>query len=362
MPLKACLVLGAVLGLSVSTLSPPAAKAEISSPSPAIVGSQTLPTSMDPLPDSSLTINPTPLTLAQARQRALVSNPRLAALSREVAAREAESTQAGLLPNPELAMELENFAGSGDFSGIDAAEATVALSQRLELGGKRGRRRAVANRDRAIAETDLEAARVAVLAETNTRFITALAARERLTLAAEQVKVAEQMLTIVRDRISAGKTAPLDELRFRSLVAEARLKEEESRRQLALSHAELAATWGDDSPDFPAVIGQFDQLKPLPPWPEVAAAAGQSPSAARQAAVTAGALDTVALEKSRGIPDLTVSLGLRNIRETEDTALVAGLSLPLPLFDRNQGAARAARERLAQARVEEERVRSAAMR
>lgn len=50
----------------------------------------------------------------------------------------------------------------------------------------------------------------------------------------------------------------------------------------------------------------------------------------------------MALEKSFRIPDLTVAAGPRRFSETGDTAWVAGFSLPLPVFDTNKGARRAA--------------------
>ena len=50
----------------------------------------------------------------------------------------------------------------------------------------------------------------------------------------------------------------------------------------------------------------------------------------------------IELEKSFRIPDLTVSVGPRRFEETGQSAWVAGISLPIPIFDRNQGARRAA--------------------
>jgi len=48
----------------------------------------------------------------------------------------------------------------------------------------------------------------------------------------------------------------------------------------------------------------------------------------------------VVLENAKKIPDLTVSGGVRRLNENDDTAFVMGFSVPLPLFDRNQGALR----------------------
>ena len=58
------------------------------------------------------------------------------------------------------------------------------------------------------------------------------------------------------------------------------------------------------------------------------------------------------LEEARRIPDLTLSGGFRRFSETNDNAFVLGVSIPLPLFDRNQGGALEARYRLAKAEEE----------
>src|SRR5262245_33257394 len=84
------------------------------------------------------------LTLARAIEAALLNNPDLHASAYELSAAQARIVQAGLRPNPELGVELENFAGSGALQGVDALETTLSLSQVVELGGKRTLRRSVA--------------------------------------------------------------------------------------------------------------------------------------------------------------------------------------------------------------------------
>ena len=69
------------------------------------------------------------LTLSDALQLALQRNPQLQAFSLEIRAREAATLQAALLPNPELDVEVENFAGSGPLSAFKATETTVSIGQ-----------------------------------------------------------------------------------------------------------------------------------------------------------------------------------------------------------------------------------------
>ena len=121
---------------------------------PAFKAPQTPPTIPSPGPQPE---EPTGvLTLRQALALALLRNPELASAAWEVRAGEARTLQAGLLPNPEVGVEVENFAGSGEFRGVDAAETTVALSQVIELGGKRLRRARVAALERDLAAWEYE--------------------------------------------------------------------------------------------------------------------------------------------------------------------------------------------------------------
>ena len=78
-----------------------------------------------------------PVTLPDALRQGLESSPRVSQAKAKADAAEARARQAGVSPNPELSLEVENFAGSGAFQGLRSTETTLALSQRIELGGPR---------------------------------------------------------------------------------------------------------------------------------------------------------------------------------------------------------------------------------
>jgi len=71
----------------------------------------------------------TALTFREAIARALKYGPGLQAASWEVEAKLGEAAQAAVRPNPELSMEVENFAGTGDLGGFNSAEGTLGLTQ-----------------------------------------------------------------------------------------------------------------------------------------------------------------------------------------------------------------------------------------
>jgi cobalt-zinc-cadmium efflux system outer membrane protein len=295
----------------------------------------------------------TPLSLPEALARTLQHNPELAAWSEELRARDAEVLQAGLRPNPVLSLEAENLAGSGEFSGTKATETTVSLSQKLELGGKRARRQALAESGTAVAGREYDLARADTLARTTERFIAVLAAQERLQLADELLEVARRSLATVEERIAAGKAPATERVKARILVAELRAARGKTDHVLAAARRGLAAQMGREEADFTAVAGELDRLPHLLSLENLESTLDQSPELARRLAEVEQRRRAVELERSRRIPDLEAGIGARYLRVSEDTALVLGLSVPLPLFDRNQGAIAAAQMRLSQARSQE---------
>ena len=153
------------------------------------------------------------LTLKHAQSLALMHNPALKAFSKEVRALEAQALQAGLPPNPEIEIEGENFMGSGELSGTQSMETTIQLSQLIELGGKRSKRKQVASVEREIGAWDYETKRADVLAEVTKAFVDVLTAQERFALTKEFVRLAEQMLDTVSAKVWTGKVSPVEETR-----------------------------------------------------------------------------------------------------------------------------------------------------
>jgi len=85
------------------------------------------------------------ITLRQALALALMHNRELKVFSWDVRISQARQLQASLPPNPELEVEVEEVGGPGDRSGFDGAETTIQLSQLIELGDKRKKRRGQAS-------------------------------------------------------------------------------------------------------------------------------------------------------------------------------------------------------------------------
>jgi cobalt-zinc-cadmium efflux system outer membrane protein len=290
----------------------------------------------------------TSLTLARALAMSLERSPDLAAFSWEIRAAEGRVLQAGLRPNPEVSIEAEDVTGSGAFKNGEEAQRTVQLSQLLELGGKRRARVEEAEAGRDIAEWEYQVRRVAVLKETTLAFIDVLAAQRHLELAEEAFALAKNAIPLTQKRVEVGQAPLVEATRANVAAASARLAVHQAQRQLQIARGHLAAQWGAKTATFGLAAGGLDHLHPVPSIETLRVRLFGNPQLTRWNAEREKRAAALRTAQAKGVPDLSVAAGPRLIgRGAEVTVGTVGVSIPLPLFDRNQGEIAAARADLA---------------
>lgn len=296
------------------------------------------------------------VTLRDALALAISRNPALGVFPYELRAADARKLQAGLRPNPELEIGIEEFAGSGDRSGFDAAETTVRIDQSIELGGKRAKRTRVAQLDKELTQWDYESARLDVIREATQAFVEVLAAQQRVSLAQKVVELSQQAYSAVAQRVKAGRDSPVDELRAGVVLSTSRIELQKAEKALAAARHSLAAVWGGRAATFEKVAGDLADVLPPAPPADAAAAIAANPDVARWETQEQRQRAVLNLEKANGVPDVAVGGGVKRFEETDDSALVLGLAMPIPLFDRNQGGIREAVAELGKTRRQYEAV------
>jgi outer membrane protein, heavy metal efflux system len=289
----------------------------------------------------------TPLTLTEALRRATEQNPHLLAQAYAERSAAALAEQAGFRPNPTLELEAENFAGTGALQGIGALETTVTASQVVERGGKREKRVAAATREQATAAKEFAVRRMDVQATAAVAFVRTVAAQQRLAVAEDPVKLGREMVAAAEARGRAGVGSPAETARARATLAAAQGELARAQSDLVAARARLAACWGGSVQDVPAVVGVLKLPDALDAETGRSESLGEHPRIAWQQAVVESRRAALDLERARATEDIKVGGGVRFLREGSDAALVAGVSLPLPVRHRNQGNIRAARETLA---------------
>jgi cobalt-zinc-cadmium efflux system outer membrane protein len=289
------------------------------------------------------------IRLQQVVGYALLRNPRLSAFSWDVRAHEARTLQAGLMPNPEISFRSEDIFGTGPFHDINFAETTLQLGQLVELGGKRSKRRRVADLDEDVAGWDYETERIEVLTEATQLFATALIAQKQVELAKELVRIARESLDAVSAEVSEGLASPIEGTRARVALAAAEVERDSLRQELETAYSDLAATWGSEQEQFESLEGDVEALVEPPSLEHLISRVEKNPYLARWATEIEQRKAVVALERAQRVPDVVLAAGVRRLSTTSDTAMVFGVEMPLPLSDRNQGNILAARYELARA-------------
>ncbi|MDP3332278.1 TolC family protein [Methylobacter tundripaludum] len=299
--------------------------------------------------DPSASEDPTgTLLLPQALALALTQNPDLAAFSWETRAQEAAALQASFFPNPTFGANAANF-GNRVIKGFDGDVVTLELSQLIELGGKRAARMEAAALTKELADWDYETKRVDVLTQVSQAFIEVLTAQQRLTLTKQTQELANQMMVTTSARVQAGKVSPVEETKAKVVLSSVQFELLRAQRELEAARKRLAATWGNTEPRFEAVKGDLDTVRSLPSLDLLLRRLDKNPDLARWVTEITQREALISVEKSKAIPDVTATVGASKYLMPNDYALVVGFSMPLPVFNRNQGGIREAEHRLSRA-------------
>ncbi|MCK9393998.1 MAG: TolC family protein [Methylobacter sp.] len=291
------------------------------------------------------------LILSQALALALTQNPELSAFSWESRAQEAATLQAGLFPNPTFNANAANF-GNRAIQGFDGDVVTLELSQLIELGGKRTARIEAAALTKQLADWDYEAKRADVLTQVTQAFIDVLAAQQRLALTQQTHDLANQTTVTTAARVQAGKVSPVEETKAKVARASVQIELMRAQKELEAARKRLAAGWGSTTARFESVAGNLDSLPEPTSLDSLQQRLSKNPDLARWATEITQRQALISMEKSKAIPDVTATVGASKYLMPNDYALVVGFSVPLPVFDRNQGHIQEAEHRLSKAEQE----------
>lgn len=270
------------------------------------------------------------LTLDKAIELALGANPDLRVAAQNVAIADGARQQAGSWRNPELSVTREGAQRTNRTQ-------TIQISQPLELGGKRSARIAVADEERSLAIGDVQVRTAELRSEVAAAYFDALAAQERAGLARSSLELAQKASSAAKRRVIAGKISPVEETRSNVAAASARLELVQADADLLSAQRRLAALWGSMAPVTQRLSLQEPDLQALPQFEQLQAQLDASPQVQRAQNQIKRDEAQVQYERSQRIPDVSVVLGNKKDYEQGRSQTVVGLSIPLPLFNRNQG-------------------------
>jgi cobalt-zinc-cadmium efflux system outer membrane protein len=288
------------------------------------------------------------LTLPAARDLALRHNPGLAAAAWRIRAAGGRALDARRRPELVLEASAENWGGA---LGTDRLETTVALSQRLELGGDRGARGAVARAEERLAGLEFDGTERALSSTVTEDFLTAWLAQERLGRLRDAERIAIEAVATAGDRVKAGAAAPVERVRAEGALALHRADLRRAEADHAIALRTLALDWGGVAVEVDSLILDPPDVTPPPPPERLLARLDRHPDRMRREVELA--LGEARLHEVRAsrIPDLEARFGVRRLDEAGGTGFVAGVAIPVPVWGSRRGAVRAAESERSEAQA-----------
>jgi cobalt-zinc-cadmium efflux system outer membrane protein len=297
---------------------------------------------LGPLPAQTL---PSVLSLEKAIETALSRHGEVEAAQAAVDASQGALRQAGYAPNPTFHFQTENwrFTGTPGFSPGQELDVFAFVSQPIETGGKKGQRVEFAAADRRIAEAQREVVRWKIRQDVKSAYLRVEAAQRKESLLRETRATFERLREYHETRVRLGAMPEV------SLI---KVELETEKVEMALSSAQLeterakidllrAMGASDASPQF--AIQETRATMPAAPWENpsftgnlLEAAAASRPDVLLAEALVERARAAIGVQRAATRPDLTPYVGYK--RTASYNTLIGGVSIPLPIRNRNTGA------------------------
>lgn len=293
---------------------------------------------------------PEPITLAEVLAAGRAESPAIAAARSREQAAVAAAEVAGRWTNPALEFRSENFGA--DVPGGLPLDSFATVTQRLELGGKRGARRGAALAGAEMARVDAFATTRGIERELAGRFLETVRLRDRARILAGQRDALAELVRVLERRVAEGFAPDAERARLAAEAAAVSIAVTRAGAAAERAFLELRALAALPDGAGAAALVRPDPL-PLPtgdPAQLAAGAAAERPDVRAAAARVETAERTLHLENSMRIPDLTVNTGLKRTLDTNTGVFALGVGLPV--FDRNQVAATRARGEVRAAELE----------
>jgi cobalt-zinc-cadmium efflux system outer membrane protein len=277
------------------------------------------------------------MTLQSAIQRTLANSPELHEFTYRQQAIEGEIKTASLKPALNVGIEMENFLGTGEVSGIKDTELTLTLSSVIELGNKLNSRKAFAKAQSTLVEAQKQVHTLDVLAEVTRRYIDVLAQQALIDAQQEAETLARYTYQAVTKRVDAGASPVFEQQRAEAALARARLDVVTAQQTKQAMINSLAIMWGEQYPTFTDVAGDLFALQSSPSLTVLFNTLLGSPNLDVYTQEARLQASQVRLTQAANQSDLSWTAGIRRMNGIDETAFIAGVSMPLFAGERNIG-------------------------
>lgn len=294
---------------------------------------------------------PAAIAISELVAKTLATNPEIRFYEAEIAAAKAGRATAGRLSNPELSLDLGQKRIRGGDARAEGLAYSVALAQPIEWPGRLGLRKAVANRDIALAELGLERFKAFLAAKVKTLGYALAAQQENAAAAAEVADRFTSVREVIVQREPGGIAPALEAKIIEATEVVVQRKAGEAAVEMQKAMLEINQLMGRRA-DTPLEVKRAEF--PMPAASTLAALLNTAAEHNYDLRVRRSELEQqglkVALAKNERYPTFTVGPSLSQERaDTKDTIIGLSVSVPLPLWNNGQPAVNAAEARRIQA-------------
>lgn len=277
------------------------------------------------------------ITYREALAKVLGESPDLKESFWNVMDKDGDSVQSALYPNPYFSYSVENVLGNKEWEGFKSAESRYEFNQPLLIGGQREYRANAALLRYYASISSYEADKIRLLNQLQKGFIEAAKQQELFEIAKRQYDLAKGVLSSVLEKVEAGKVSKVEQNKAEISLAEVEIFCERAKIRHQIAMERLALLWGSCCQEYDGVEFDFYNITEPPQYDVCLDELSEHPLLiTSQFEAEAERQETYLASRER-IPDVTVTVGVKTVRNTHEKGMILGASLPLPLYDRNQG-------------------------
>ncbi len=278
------------------------------------------------------------ISLREAISATMENYPQFRVYQLRGQALDGERQTADLRPALRISSEFEDVVGTGDLNWFQGSELTLALSQVVELGDKRGARVNVVNQRQERLLAEQKVFELELVSETTLRFIELAAAEQRLALLSQTTQLSQEILEAVTERVAAGRAPDAEQSRASAALRIAELAEESAGFSIEAAKLRLSSMWGDLQPSFVGTTADLLGVDEVTSIQTLLTSLESNPAIAVFASEERLRKAELREANTRRRANVQLGAGVRHVAELNDSAFVLQFSMPLNSKNRANGA------------------------
>ena len=270
-------------------------------------------------------------------QDTLKYNPKINSSLASIYAAEGDKLQASMTYNPSIALEIENFGGNKEYSGFKEAEYTLAIKKQIEIAGKRDFRMQISDYNLLIMRKEQIIKILQLLLEVQISAIRYHFAQNRLEIIEQQLSLSNKAYNSIEHRVKAAATSEIQLDKIDIEKNRIGLKKIKLKKIIETAKAKLVKAVGRNLTEFKINDKNLQILPSLAAMPELLLKAKSTLQFQKVQLEQLKARSNIELQKAKAIEDPKFGLGVRKLGNTGSNGFVAYGSIPISIFNNNQG-------------------------